>query len=310
MRRRKTDMLLRCVDNSKGADEWALDVNVSGDLKLEDLENLVREAAPQSRLGDMKLVVGGRILPHDDVSVPVVSLLRQVDQACDPDENVTLTVRVVLSACPTTPSSASRARPIVDELSLSAAKKWLAMDAAAFNSPNAAQVGSVLSYVARGESMAAAATTLPAPPQLPAPAVPAPPGGVVAPPVIPPLVWFDWSLLLRLSIGFALFSQGIPMTGLQMATLVSVSLFYYFMETGIFRHFFQKWTVQTGDMGDTDENQNQNARRNPVVRHALAIFQLSTGVPTGPGFFTDVVAFFGSFCLSLIPTWDPRGQEV
>jgi hypothetical protein len=100
------------------------------------------------------------------------------------------------------------------------------------------------------------------------------------------------------------------MTGLQMATLVSVSLFYYFMETGIFRHFFQKWTVQTGDTGESGENQNQNARQNPVVRHALAIFQLSTGVPTGPGFFTDVVAFFGSFCLSLIPTWDPRGQEV
>ncbi len=173
---------------------------------------------------------------------------------------------------------------------------------------------------------AAAAAVPPAP-------VPVPPVPVPVPPVP---VLLDWSLLFRLAIGLALFTQGMDLSRAYM--FIFLSLVYYLVETGIARYLYTRFggpgalanTTRAGNAGagagagaaadamaegeqqeqedgdGVDEGGPQAQAQNEPRGLQGVIMYLSIGIPRTRGVLIDVFSFFAALVLSLLPTWYPE----
>ena len=121
--------------------------------------------------------------------------------------------------------------------------------------------------------------------------------------------------------------------------LILASTLYYFHETGLLQYLYRRHANNNVDRTDSNNDadagvdnvnvdiglnnnneNNNNVRndgnnRNAAVRNSLLpafvvdLLRLSIGIPRTQGLAMDLVSFFGSFCLSLIPSWDPTGVE-
>ena len=355
-------MLLCCEDSAEG---WKLGIPLTNELSLGKMCELVEASHPRHpEPTHQNFVVCGRILPKVVGTELVAALLESLDQYCDPSDKRSLRVRVLLRGPHTavTLQSGRKAHktvvseekdggsgygegdsdvnadvgpgdkeggPLLDESSLSAAKKWLAKRSLLPQSPEVAQLESVLSYAQRvafesklgiggidecasvneralgDDSESQRREDI---------AVPGDIGGVnggdggggdyneqaVVAARPPEPRWLDHALLFRIGIGLLLFYQGMPMSGPQTAVILGGSIFYYLVETGIIRWVYHNCVATSGE---------NILPRHPALGYAVALISLSVGVPTRPGLITDVLSFFGAFWMSLIPTWDPRGRE-
>ena len=127
--------------------------------------------------------------------------------------------------------------------------------------------------------------------------------------------FFDWSLLFRITFGFYLFTQGMTLSYSRAAVLIIASALYYFHEIGLFQHLYRRHANNNNNNnvngGDAAANGNGNERNwnSRLPGFVIDLLGLSVGIPRTPGVVMDVISFFGSFCLSLIPSWDPNGNE-
>lgn len=133
--------------------------------------------------------------------------------------------------------------------------------------------------------------------------------------------FFDWSLLFRISFGFYLFTQGMTISYWRAMVLIIASALYYFHETGLFQHLYRRHANNNNNNNNNvvDGAANPNPTPNPnsnernwnsrLPGFIIDLLGLSIGIPRTPGLAMDVISFLGSFCLSLIPSWDPNGNE-
>jgi hypothetical protein len=308
------DSFLRLAVKDKSAgSKWETSIELTPQWPLVcHLHEIVRTGHPSNPTPErQKFLVfadmqSGVVLPDDDDQESVQGLLLENSIMGDfPDEYeqhhdpLQRTAFFYISDVPVTPCKAGqlRAPPVVDMGSLDAAKKWLSQEATtAVNSPSIAQIEKVVSCCSSGEVLA---TYNGEPEHEHEPEVPPVrrPNVPVAP-RIPVPNYLDWALLIRMGVGYMLLSQGMTMSQPHAIVLLVGSFFYYFMETGIFHYWYRKYMA-------TEPGQDQNA----AWSYTPAVLQIFVGVPRAPGPIADMVALIGSFCFSLMPTWDPRGGE-
>ena len=146
-------------------------------------------------------------------------------------------------------------------------------------------------------------------------------GGRPGAPPEPPLRLFDPVLLVRIIIGFFVFTNGASPTKTLFFSVMGIV--YYLVEVGfvtaVVKRFLAKEREAQGQadllQGQAAQGQAQQQPRNPnavpqtyrsMLRSAL-VAMLTTGfkIPTVPGFLLDTWSFAMALVMSLFPTWRP-----
>lgn len=134
------------------------------------------------------------------------------------------------------------------------------------------------------------------------------------------LNWFDWRILTRYVICFFLFAQGSSYS--RMATFLSVSILYFVVEMGLIALIMDRLGHDDDNMNNNDAADQNNLRDadagvrpnraagvrggvgSLIATYIVNISRNGGRLPREPGVFNDIYSFLMAFVLSLVPNWN------
>lgn len=283
-------MILQCIDEVQNP-KWVKEIKVGDERTLGEVLDRISEAHPaKPSRARLKLVVRGRIVEDGDMNANMIVAMSRYSRPIDASslEDIRKVTLLIISEPVDKGSGSSSERLFIDEASLDAAKKWLTPERAISNSSSAERIKSVLSHASREERNNEGAESAPNQQAQEEPAD-------AREPLPQAPNWLDWGLLARIAVGFMLFSQSLSMSYKHACMVALFTVLYYAMETGILRYVLASIS--------------QERREDSLFRYMEEVLKICVGVPSTPGLVVDVFAFLGSFFLSLLPTWEPRGNQ-